>query len=117
MFHSASEGILLSGEFQQVKLSGNLLSHYLDFRSLSPSGSHKKKRVAKGSSNEADHTALEAGAWCWDQTDEDDENFESEDQVEHMPGKYNILHTFTNVGLLGLNLKCSQLCEFIILIQ
>lgn len=117
MFHSASEGILLSGEFQQVKLSGNLLSHYLDFRSLPPNGSHKKKRVAKGSSNEADHTAQEAGAWCWDQTDEDGENFESEDQVEHMPGKYNILHSFTNVGLLGLNLKCSQLCEFIILIQ
>lgn len=38
-------------------------------------------------------------------TDEDDENFESEDQLEHNLGKYNIdvCHISTNVGLLGLH--------------
>ena len=56
-----------------------------------------------------DRTAPEAGAWCRDGTDEDDENFESDDQLEHMLGKYKILHTSTNVGLLGLNLKCGYL--------
>ena len=66
-----------------------------------------------------DLTAQEGGAWCRDETDEDDENFESDDQLEHMLGKYNIYlcHTSTNMGLLGLHLKCSRLFEFIILIR
>ena len=52
-----------------------------------------------------DWTAQEAGAWCQNGTDEDDENFESEDQLEHNLGKYNIevCHISTNVGLLGLH--------------
>ena len=34
-----------------------------------------------------DLTAQEVGAWRRDGTDEDDENFESDDQLEHMLGK------------------------------
>ena len=56
-----------------------------------------------------DLTAQEVGAWCNDGTDEDDENFESDDQLGHMLGKCKILHTFTNMGLLGLHLKCGYL--------
>ena len=44
-----------------------------------------------------DLTAQEVGAWCSDGTDEDDENFESDDQLEHMLGKCKILHTSTNI--------------------
>ena len=66
-----------------------------------------------------DRTAQEAGAWCRDGTDEDDENFGNEDQLEHILGKYNIdvCHTSANMGSLGLHLKCSRLFEFIILIR
>lgn len=37
-----------------------------------------------------DRTAPEAGAWCRDGTDEDDENFESDDQLEHMLGSVKV---------------------------
>ena len=52
-----------------------------------------------------DWTAQEAWSWCQNGTDEDDENFESEDQLEHKLGKYNIevCHISTNAGLLGLH--------------
>ena len=59
-FHDASEGFVLSGRFQQVKQSRDLLSHYLkdfqnsDLRSSTSDDSDKKgrsvKHSAKGSS-------------------------------------------------------------------
>ncbi|XP_066019048.1 E3 ubiquitin-protein ligase TRIM45 [Pocillopora verrucosa] len=64
--------------------------HKYRFTSMKPGmkAESKKSKMTGGIAHLylIDRTAQEAGAWCRDGTDEDDENFKSDDQLEHMLG-------------------------------